>query len=109
MENRGKITWPEATCNIGYNIDLQTFGENVSVELRSGAPGSSSIVGTQRSQGGRVSFNSLCPGSYFVAIGNDDYVSVTPVRQFSDGSVYTSQLIMQRGSGNVSKQQRKNL
>lgn len=101
--------WPAATCNIGFNIDLQTFGENVSVELRSGAPGSSRIVGTQRSQGGRVSFNSLCPGSYFVAIGNDDYVSVTPVRQFSDGSVYTSQLIMQRGSGNVSKQQRKNL
>src|SRR5450830_1754760 len=51
--------WPAATCNIGFNIDLQTFGENVSVELRSGAPGSSRIVGTQRSQGGRVSFNSL--------------------------------------------------
>lgn len=101
--------WPEATCNIGYTIDLQTFGENVSVELRSGVPGASRIVSTQRSQGGSVSFNSLCPGSYFIAIGNDDSVSVTPVRQFSEGSVYTSKLVMQRGSGNVSRQQRKNL
>lgn len=101
--------WPQATCNIRYNIDLQTFGENVAVELRSGVPGSSRIVSTQRSQGGMVSFNSLCPGSYFIAIGNDDYVSVTPVRQFSEGSAYTSKLTMQRGSGNVSSQQRKNL
>ena len=101
--------WPASACNIEYDIELQTFGEHVSVELRSGAPGASRVVKTQTSQGGRVSFSSLCPGSYFVAIGNDDYVSVTPVRQFSSDREYTSQLTLQRGSGNVSKQSRKTL
>ena len=101
--------WPASACNINYDIELQTFGEHVSVELRSGAPGASRVVKTQPSQGGRVSFSSLCPGSYFVAIGNDDYVSVTPVRQFASDHEYTSQLTLQRGAGNVYKQSRKTL
>ena len=101
--------WSASTCNIEYDIELQTFGEHVSVELRSGAPGASRIVKTQSSQGGRVSFSGLCPGGYFVAIGNDDYVSVTPVRQFASDHEYTSQLTIQRGAGNVSRQSRKTL
>ncbi|CDS49852.1 hypothetical protein [Polaromonas sp. CG9_12] len=101
--------WSASTCNIDYDIELQTFGEHVSVELRSGAPGASRVVKTQSSQGGRVSFSSLCPASYFVAIGNDDYVSVTPVRQFASDHRYTSQLILQRGASNVAKQSRKTL
>lgn len=101
--------WPASACNVEFDLDLQTFGENVSVELRSGAQGSSRVVGSRRSQGGQVRFLSLCPGSYFVAIGNDDYVSVTPVRQFESDNTYTSRITLQRGSGNVSKQNRKNL
>ncbi|MBC7548722.1 MAG: trypsin-like peptidase domain-containing protein [Polaromonas sp.] len=96
-------------CDIQFTIDLQTFGENVSVELRSGSPGSSLVVGIQKSQGGTVSFFNLCSGSYFIAIGNDDNVSVTPIREFVSGQSYTSRLTLQRGSGNVSKQNRKNL
>ncbi|MBG6072564.1 S1C family serine protease [Polaromonas sp. CG_9.2] len=101
--------WPASACNIDYDIELQTFGEHVSVELRSGALGASRVVKTRPSQGGRVSFSSLCPGNYFVAIGNDDYVSVTPVRQFVSDHRYTSQLTLQRGAGNVSRQSRKTL
>ena len=92
-----------------FNIDLQTFGENVSVELRSGSPGRSKPVRNQRSQGGHVGFDRLCPGSYFLAIGNDDNVSVTPVRQFEIDHTYSSRITVQRGSGNVSKQSRKSL
>jgi hypothetical protein len=98
-----------SACNIDFNIDLQTFGENVSVELRSGSPGRSKPVRNQRSQGGHVGFDHLCPGSYFLAIGNDDNVSVTPVRQFEIDHTYSSRITVQRGSGNVSKQSRKSL
>ena len=96
-----------SACNIDFNIDLQTFGENV--ELRSGSPGRSKPVRNQRSQGGHVGFDHLCPGSYFLAIGNDDNVSVTPVRQFEIDHTYSSRITVQRGSGNVSKQSRKSL
>jgi hypothetical protein len=96
-------------CNIEFNIELQTFGENVNVELRQGSPGKSRRVTSQRSQGGHVGFSNLCSGTYFLAIGNDDYVSVTPVRNFDLDHSYTSRITMQRGSGNVSKQSRKSL
>ena len=96
-------------CNINFSIELQTFGENVTVDLRTGAPGRSRLVSIQRSQGGQVTFDNLCPGSYFLAIGNDDSVSVTPVRQFEIDHRYKSKIILQRGSGNVSKQSRKSL
>ncbi len=103
------VSYTAQACNIDFSIDLQTFGENVTVELRTGAPGRSRPVASQRSQGGRVSFDSLCPGSYFLAIGNDDSVSVTPVRQFESDHGYSSRITLQRGAGNVSKQSRKSL
>jgi hypothetical protein len=93
-------------CSIDFTINLETFGEGVTVELRTGTPGNSRIVKTQRSTGGTVFFGGLCPGSYFLAIGNGESVSVTPVRQFEDYGRYTSTLRMQRGSGNVSKKSR---
>lgn len=96
-------------CNVEFNIELQTFGENVAVELRSGVPGTSKPVQTRRSQGGQVEFANLCPGSYFLAIGNDDNVSVTPVRQFETDHIYKSRITLQRGSGNVDRRSRKSL
>jgi hypothetical protein len=96
-------------CNTEYNITLQTFGEGVLVELRSGSPGSSKVVHSQRSNGGGVNFGNLCPGNYFLAVGNEDAVSVTQTRYFEADSVYTGSIVMQRGSGNVSKKSRKNL
>jgi len=60
------------------------------------------VVNSSQSYGGNVRFGNLCPGSYFLAIGNGHSVSVTPVRQFESGIDYTSTLTMQRGAGNVS-------
>ena len=96
-------------CNTDYNITLETFGEGVLVELRSGSPGNSRVVQSRRSNGGTVNFGNLCPGSYFLAIGDDDSVSVTQARYFEADAVYTGRIVMQRGSGNVSRQSRKSL
>jgi hypothetical protein len=41
-------------CDISFNVELQTFGENVTVELRSGSPGKSRPVASHR-EGGSVS------------------------------------------------------
>jgi len=96
-------------CNTEYNITLQTFGEGVLVELRSGSPGKSRVVQSRRSNGGAVNFGSLCPGNYFLAIGNDDSVSVTQVRFFESDAIYTGTITLQRGVGNVNRQSRKSL
>lgn len=98
-----------ATCDIDYKVNLETFGERVNVELRKGTPGNSRLIKSTYSSGGAVFFGTLCPGSYFVAIGNDDSVSVTPPREFEDNMTYQSTLRMQRGSGNVTKRSRGSL
>lgn len=97
------------SCDIAYNVQLETFGEGVLVELRSGKPGTSTMIKSQRSNGGTVSFTGLCQANYFLAIGNDDSVNVTQSRFFAEGSTYTSKITVQRGSGNVSRQSRKSL
>ncbi len=96
-------------CEIAYEVNLETFGEGVLVELRSGRPGASTVLKSQRSNGGTVRFTGLCPATYFLAIGNDDSVNVTQTRFFAEGSTYTSRITVQRGSGNVSRQSRKSL
>lgn len=96
-------------CSTQWNITLETFGEGVLVELRMGRPGSSRVVKATPSSGGTVIFSALCAGDYFLAIGNDESVSVTPVRQFQDSASYSSRITVQRGAGNVSRQSRKSL
>ena len=96
-------------CDVAYSVSLQTFGEGVNVELRNGTPGNSRLVNSSKSFGGNVKFENLCPGSYFLAIGNSDNVSVTPVRQFESGIEYTSTLTMRRGTGNVSTRRKGDL
>ena len=103
------ISTSALACNTEYNITLKAIGSEVLVELRSGSPGTSRIVQSKRSLGGNVSFTGICPGSYFLAIGNDDSVSVTQSRFYESDAVYTSQIVMQKGSGNVSHKSRKNL
>lgn len=98
-----------AGCETTYTINLQTFGEGVRVELRTGTPGNSKIVSSSYSRGGQVGFDRLCPGNYFLAIGNDESVSVTQVRYFEDYAEYSGSITMQRGSGNVSKRSRSSL
>jgi len=96
-------------CSTDFNITLETFGEAVLVELRSGSPGKSKVISSARSSGGMVNFSGLCSGYYFLAIGNGDSVSVTPARLFEDDAIYTSRITLQRGSGNVSSKSRKDL
>ena len=96
-------------CDADYTVTLETFGEGVTVELRSGAPGSSKIIKSVRSNGGSVRFSEICPGQYFLAIGNDDNVSITPVMNFQNNYSYTGSITITRGSGNVTKKSRKNL
>lgn len=93
-------------CDIEFNIELETFGEGVTVELRAGVPGNSKILSTKSSRGGHVGFSGLCAGKHFLAIGNGESVSVTPTRDFESGRRYSSRLTMQRGSGNVSSRSR---
>ena len=96
-------------CDITYDIALETFGEGVTVELRYGRPGGSKAVNILKSSGGNVHFGELCPGSYFLAIGDSDSVSVTPVKEFDSGTEYRSSIRMQRGSGNVTSRRRNEL
>ena len=95
--------------NAEFTVTLQTFGEGVLVELRKGTPVKSNVVKSRRTNGGTVRFADLCPGGYFLAIGNDDSVSVTPVRQFQEDHVYSSKITLQRSSGNVATTSRKSL
>jgi hypothetical protein len=95
-----------AACATVLQVQLETFGEGVSVELRRGTPGSSRVVATQQSHGGTVYFRNLCAGTYFMAIGNGDDVEVTPVHDFQDYHQYQSKITMQRGAGNVARKKR---
>lgn len=94
------------SCTANLTVQLETFGEGVTIELRQGTPGSSTVVESQRSSGGRVYFGNLCTGSYFMAIGNEDAVSVTPVRQFVDGRPYRSTIRVTQGGGNITRRSR---
>lgn len=98
-----------AYCDIDFNIELETYGEGVTVELRSGVPGNSKVMSSKSSRGGYVGFSGLCPGQHFLAIGNGESVSVTPTRDFESGHQYSSRIKMQRGSGNVSSRSRGSL
>ena len=96
-------------CDSEYRVQLNAFGNQVLVELRSGAPGASRVVQAKRSSGGAVMFSGLCPGPYFLAIGDDKSVSVTPTHQIAPSSVMTSTITLQRGSGNVRTRDRSSL
>ncbi|EGV16136.1 hypothetical protein [Thiocapsa marina] len=96
-------------CDTTWDITLVTFGEGVSIELRAGSPGTSRVLATRQSSGGHVVFSNLCAGDYFLAIGNNETVNVTPVRTFEDGADYQSRITVQTGSGNVSTRSRSSL
>ena len=98
-----------AACSTVLEVQLQTFGAGVTVELRRGSPGSSSVVASQKTTGGTIYFRRLCPGHYFMAIGNDEDVQVTPEHDFEDNHQYQSKITMQSGTGNIGRRSRKSL
>jgi hypothetical protein len=96
-------------CGIELNVILETFGEDVNVELRSGELGNSFPLVVKRAKSSKLHYDGLCEGNYFIAIGNDDQVSTTPVERFVKGTVYTSTVTLTKGVGNVSSHDRRNL
>jgi len=106
-------------CSTVYTINLQVElspeiakqGDDILVELRSGAVGRSKVVSNQKLHGknGTVSFSGLCAGAYFVDIGNGDLVAVAPVHNFSDGAHYVSTIRVSFTTGNVATQRRSNI
>lgn len=117
------LTWAQEAaaqqCTAGYTIDVTvelssdiTMDDNkLMVELRQGTPGSSKVFDTKYIEGrtGTVSFSNMCPGSYFIAIGNGDYVAVGPVRQFKEGQRISTKLTVTMSYGNVSTKKRSSL
>lgn len=73
-----------AACSTTLAVNFQDTNGATVVELRLGVPGSSRLVDRKEPSGGSVNFSGLCPGSYFLAIGDQDYVGVTPVHQFEE-------------------------
>jgi hypothetical protein len=55
-----------------------------------------------------ISFADLCAGQYFLAIGDDNYVDVTPTRVFESGYGYSGEITIS-SVGNVKKKKRKDL
>ena len=100
------ISLPALACDIEFVVNLKTLGQTVNVELREGKPGRSKVMETKRSSGGVVRFSSLCPGGYFLAIGDETYVHVTPNQTFEEGYEYESNIRLQQGHGNVDRKKR---
>jgi hypothetical protein len=106
-------------CSTVYTINLQVElspeiakqGEDILVELRSGAVGRSKVVSNRKFHGknGTVSFSGLCAGAYFVDIGNGDLVAVGPVHNFNDGAHYISTIRVSFSEGNVSSRRRSDI
>jgi len=96
-------------CGISFAVTLETFGEDVNVELRSGEPGNSFPLVIKRANSGKLNYDGLCEGKYFIAIGNDTDVSTTPVQLFVNGKTYTSTVQLTKGVGNMSSKNRNQL
>ena len=98
-----------AACATVLQVKLLAIGDDVTIELRRGTPGNSRVVATQKANRGAATFRRLCAGKYFMAIGNDEDVEVTPVHDFQDYHQYQSTIRMQQGAGNIARRPRKAL
>jgi len=98
-----------AKCNITYDVKFETYGEDVSVELRVGEVGNSFPLVIKQAKDSQISYTGLCPNKYFLAIGNDKNVSTTPVKDFSSNSRYNSTVQLTKGVGNMGSSRREKL
>ncbi len=96
-------------CNIQYLVKLETYGANVNVELRVGEVGDSFPLVIKQAQDGEINYTGLCPGKYFIAIGDDKNVSTTPIRDFATNNRYTSTVQLTKGVGNMGSARREKL
>jgi hypothetical protein len=96
-------------CNIGFKVILETYGADVSVELRVGEIGNSFPLVVKQAKSSELEYKNLCPSNYFIAIGDDKTVSTTPVQNFESGKTYTSRVQLTQGVGNMGSARRETL
>ena len=99
----------DSACNIEFRVILETYGDNVKVELRVGEIGNSFPLVIKQSNSGKLEYKELCPSKYFLAIGNDKEVSITPVQDFEKGKIYTSTVHLTSGVGNMNTLKREKI
>jgi hypothetical protein len=108
-----------AACSTSLTVNLTVelspalakAGEDILIELRQGVVGHSKVMNSQKFHGktGTVFLSNLCAGSYFMDIGNGQFVAVTPVHQFGDNGRYVSTIRVSFSSGNVATKNRNEL
>jgi len=81
----------------------------VTVELRVGELGNSFPLVIKQAQDSEISYKGLCPGKYFIAIGDDKNVSTTPIKDFATNNRYTSTVQLTTGVGNMGSARREKL
>lgn len=106
LQKKYMAAWTQKNCNIDYSITLEAFSPDTKVELRSGELGNSFSLGIRAAKEGKVGFTSLCPGSFFIAVGNEMDISLGPVQEFSKGKIYNSKVHMTRDLGNMKTMRR---
>jgi hypothetical protein len=120
----GALSWCPAAaiagnCTASYSINLTVeLGEqltkredNILIELRQGAVGTSKVVDQKQFSGhtGTVNFLNMCAGSYFIAIGNGSTVAIGPVHIFIDKQHIQSTIRVIQSHGNIGTMNRDRL
>ncbi len=102
---RGLLGKIRRTLGELFNSDL------ILIELRRGIVGRSQTVRTKQFRGSSayISFSKLRAGRYFVAIGNDEFVSVGPVHLLMPNERLVNRLRLTIGPGNVTRLKRSDL
>ena len=108
-----------AGCSALYTInltvelgsDLTNGKDNVLVELRQGAPGTSKVLNKKEFAGrsATVVFSGLCAGPYFIDVGNRDKVAVGPVHDIRGGQQLNTTVRVTSSMGNIGVRSRNGL
>ena len=85
-------------CNIQITVNVSGHAADEAIELRHGPKGMSRVVGTTG-----VNRN-LCPGTYFISVGNSEYVMVTGTRNVEDYTSGTWSIYVTRSSNSTGSQ-----
>jgi len=108
-----------AACSASYTInltvelgsDLTNGKDNVLVELRQGAPGTSKVLNKKEFVGrsATVVFSGLCAGAYFIDVGNGEKVAVGPIHDIRDGQQLNTTVRVTPSMGNIGVRSRNGL
>jgi HEAT repeat protein len=93
---------------VELNSEISQNEDGIMIELRQGIVGSSRVFDKIRLGGrlGTVTFQGICPGPYFIAIGNGPTVAIGPMHRFEANQRVHSQVNVSFTQGNVSSMSR---